>query len=529
MAISVPIITEFSDKGLKAAEAAFNNFKTKVAEADGAMGKMKAGFGAAGDFIKANAASMAAGAGASIAAFAVKGINAFNDLALSASKFADATGLAVEDASRYIEVAGDIGVEASTVESAFNRMNKAIAGNSEAFKDLGVQIEYTNEGTVDVNKTFIKTIDALKNVKDPAQRAALATQILGKSWTDMAELIQMGGDELKASLDSVSGAKVIDQDEVRKAKDYRANMDELGDSIDELAISLGENLVPALATAADYTAKLIKLVFGSETPKSGNIFLDLAVKTYAFSKSADDAGDKVERLDDALGRSRGALRAAKYEIERTSKATQTFDDDLNGLIDTWDEALSRFSQKAAFNDVRDAIDQVREATITAFEEKTPQAMRAAEEAVGSLYSEVGQYIQLLGDIPLEKQTEILALLDKGAYDEVARLLEQLSRDRTTTITVRTVGGRPVGPGETPTEARGGAGVTIVDPKTGQSHYLPPGIDFGALARGGGQRGVTNLSVNVAGSVTSERDLVETIRKGLVDAQRNGAQLVYSNT
>lgn len=38
----------------------------------------------------------------------------------------------------------------------------------------------------------------------------------------------------------------------------------------------------------------------------------------------------------------------------------------------------------------------------------------------------------------------------------------------------------------------------------------------------------NITINVAGSVTSERDLIETIRKGLVNAQRNGNQLVYSN-
>jgi len=38
----------------------------------------------------------------------------------------------------------------------------------------------------------------------------------------------------------------------------------------------------------------------------------------------------------------------------------------------------------------------------------------------------------------------------------------------------------------------------------------------------------NITVNVAGSVTSENDLIETIRKGLVRSQRNGAQLVYSN-
>lgn len=37
-----------------------------------------------------------------------------------------------------------------------------------------------------------------------------------------------------------------------------------------------------------------------------------------------------------------------------------------------------------------------------------------------------------------------------------------------------------------------------------------------------------VTVNVAGSVIAERDLIETIRKGLVDAQRSGYGLVYTN-
>lgn len=38
----------------------------------------------------------------------------------------------------------------------------------------------------------------------------------------------------------------------------------------------------------------------------------------------------------------------------------------------------------------------------------------------------------------------------------------------------------------------------------------------------------NVTVNVSGSVIAEDDLIETIRRGLVNAQRNGSQLVYSN-
>ena len=38
-----------------------------------------------------------------------------------------------------------------------------------------------------------------------------------------------------------------------------------------------------------------------------------------------------------------------------------------------------------------------------------------------------------------------------------------------------------------------------------------------------------VNVTVQGSVVTELDLIESIRKGLVNSQRSGKQLVYSNT
>ena len=98
MAITIPVITEFSDKGLKSAKAAFANFKTDVSNATGAMGKFKAGSNAALGAVKANAGALALAGGAAIAGFAVKAIGQFQDLALASGKFADATGLSVEEA-----------------------------------------------------------------------------------------------------------------------------------------------------------------------------------------------------------------------------------------------------------------------------------------------------------------------------------------------------------------------------------------------------------------------------------------------
>src|SRR4249919_774139 len=75
--------------------------------------KTKASLGDGGAAIgKALAVGVASGAvvaGAAITAFAVKGVSDFQNVALASGKFADATGLSVEEASKWLEVADHIG------------------------------------------------------------------------------------------------------------------------------------------------------------------------------------------------------------------------------------------------------------------------------------------------------------------------------------------------------------------------------------------------------------------------------------
>ena len=273
MAINIPILTEFSDSGIKAAKAAFGNFKTAVADAEGGMGKFKAGSKVALDAVKANAGTLAIAGGAALVGFATKAITAFQDIALASGKFADATGLAVEDASRYIEVAGDLSIPVDAVEGAIGRLNKTIGADPDKVRDLGVDLVYLKDGSLDVNETFLNTIQRIKDIKDPAEKARVAAQLLGKGWQGMSELIEIGADDLSKSLSSVSDAKIIDQNEVIKARNFRDATNDLKDQFEDLAITIGEELVPqitaivrTLAPAIALPAKLVSGFAGLETP-----------------------------------------------------------------------------------------------------------------------------------------------------------------------------------------------------------------------------------------------------------------------
>lgn len=502
MAINIPIVTEFNSKGLQDAGNAFNNFRTKISEADGTMGKMKAGFGAAADTIKANAASIATAAGGAIATFAIKAIGDFQDLALEVDKFSNVTAIAAEESSRWIEVAGDLGIEASAVEGAINKMNKSLSSSRDEYDKLGIEIARTKDGTIDANETFIRTVDAIGKIKDPAARAAAATKLLGKSWTEVSELVEMGAGSLRSALESVSGAKLIDEAEIQRAKDFRAAQDALKDAFENVAIAVGQELVPMitdlleslapLAEKAGWLSRAWKVGFGAMT---GNV------------KLLQDGLTGGDSLDTSINEVTASFWGQQEQMYRTRYEALKLTDQISGLDDAYAELKGNIDERAAWRNLQDDIARAGEAAIAAFKEKTPEALRASQDALDRARLAAADYIMKLDEIPENKRTEIVAGLNQASLVDIERQLAYLARPR--------VAGIIVGVGETPSEVRGRQAMSLSSPGT---FGITPTSTSGA-----------NVTVNVAGSVVTQNDLVESVRKGLVNAQRNGAGLVYSNS
>lgn len=423
MAVTIPLVTEFQNRGIKAAEAAFMNFRKEVGNAQGTMGKFKAGSKAVFDGIQANAATFATAAAGAFVTFAAQGVTAFQELALGADKFAGATGLAVEEASRLMEVAGDLGIEAGTVETAIGKMNQNLGKSPDLFEELGVQVEYAKDGTVDANETFLNVIDRLNKIKDPATKARVATQLLGKGWRDMSNLIQMGSDDLRRSLASVSDAKVISPEEAERARKFRDNMDNLKDTVEDLSLQIGEVLVPALSDAVEQFNKMqvgqigggfIQQFFGSPKDKFlgqmnmvAGLFKVLGINMEDAKQDEPLITDEeinnmqmaARDLEDANQQTLNQIRYGKLNpFKGTSDSAAGLRTELQNVDKAWQDLVDKLNDTVQLDTAQRALDDLEEAARQAFGSGTQEDLRIYNEKAAEFAGLLASIAGSMGDV-----------------------------------------------------------------------------------------------------------------------------------
>ena len=547
------------------AVSGLKDFQKSVADAQGFTGKLKAGVGSLKDTFTAAASSPAAlgTAVAAAGAFAVKAADEFSALGVKIGKFADATGLATEEASRYVEVAGDLNIDVGSLTSVFNKLNREI--DPAAFEKLNVEIARTRDGNVDVSNTFLNVIDRLNKIKDPAERATVASQLLGKGWTDVAELIGLSADEVRKRLAAVGADKVFTDSERKQADDYRQAMDAVRDQLDKVILTLGQKLAPSISKAATQFAQLADdatpvfeaLIKIKEAADYAD-FLGLAKGPIGLAQSLKElakTGDMVdvttlslEQLNEVVAKTSpeaaaiairawadanvsvtdlkdGADQSARYLglLARNTRESADSAADLTGkarlaraelklLQDQIDGRKSFIDLQIALRTNAERLQQLAEdykaGKITA-EQYYQDVASASLDSQGSL----ADYVSTLDEIPDTVKTQIIAQFDPLNPQKTWQAIQSYFDSHA--IQVRT---------ETDRENRrqgGGVSVPVSGGTGGLSGIRVPGQaeSVGGFGRGGG------ITVNVNGIVTNPAETGRQIADALRAYYRSGGEPV----
>jgi len=322
-------------------------------------------------------------------------------------KLSAATGTGVEDLSRLMQAADDMGVSMDAMRTAM--------------------IYAAKNGIQPTIENIAKLSDRLNAIQDPTQRAAEMTKIFGRGFGEVAGFVLQGSDAINKATAAIDDNLVSTDASVQASREYAVAMDELAESQEKLGNMIAKTVTPNVTAA---TIEFNKLATAA---------LDLDAKTRLSSLSFDQwiqylfhGATLTELLGEKL-----VVTSDKYDSlrERVLLTTEA-EEELNvSIVDQTAAALLDVEALKKYNTIiwsaankttaaRGAFEQLEKAFIAAgySAEEAAAMVRMLADQVGRIQSKtvvIDLIVNASGDLeyldPLsERGSDILALAKKGA-------------------------------------------------------------------------------------------------------------------
>jgi hypothetical protein len=440
-------ISVLIDVTVDKAQASLKSFRSSIAEADGAAGKLKAGFAGAMGAVKANAGTAALAAGTALVAFGVKAAGAFTDVALAADDAAKSTGLTVDQASRFIAVGDDYGITADDIAKGLGKVTTTL--DAAKWEKYGIATRDAAGVARDANSIILDTFDALSKETNATERANMAKELLGKGYQTLSPLIGKTREELEGYLGAVSDSQVITAKEAEKARKLSLAQDALSDAYLDVQLAVGSlvaELGPAIEHTADMASKAAELV--DKLGPLPEIMLALVAPVTQVSRVMGLFVDKTDLSKISLEDWQAQLESNGYTTEqiaqltedwiRVNKSAATTIDAVGGSLGTVDRSAQDFTDTV--DDAADAtrnLDAAYKALTGSLDqeeswERLGEAMFYYAQDTDRSTAETREYIRTLGEmvttldgIPEEQQVKLLAQLEDGDVAVVEEYLRKL--------------------------------------------------------------------------------------------------------
>lgn len=417
------------------------------------IGKFKAfGKGAMAE-LGASTATLAATAAASFAALAADGARAFVELGKKSLDLARATGLTVEEASRWIEVAGDYGVEADALQTSIGKLNRTLT--PEIAAKYGIALKDAAGNARSSSDIFLDAIVLLNETPDAGLRARRGTELLGRGWQSLAPILGKSRAQYEDMLDSVKEGMVITEEEAQKSEELRLALDDLSDSWESFKLGLGEAVAegaPVLKFLGDMLGYVDDIEQRFYTP-----FEAVSDVVRAFSDDGNDAADSIKTTGDMLIGLGGESPTSGISMARSlvvGLGEDAYDTawEIKGISDRFAGLLGQIDERQALRNIKDDFDELKTLAAEAYAagvegaDDAEQKNRDYQRALDDLRVSGIGYADMLGNIPPTKVTEFLTLVDQQKFDEAEALLNSLATGRVVGFQPRIVFGRGGGIG-----------------------------------------------------------------------------------
>lgn len=291
-------------------------FETEMKRATGTLDK----FGKRGDAVAAGLKGAFAGMAAALsvgalASFAKSGIDAADSLNDMSARL----GVTVKDLASFKLAAEQSGTSLEGIGVGISKLTKSIGEAENGNKKLAEALSTLGITARDPKEAFFQLADAVERIQDPAQRAALLSQVLGKSYGELVPLLNQGSDALRQS--------------AKDSETFAESMSRLAPHADKFNDQLATLKINAAGAAASILSELVPslneyLAVGREVVNNGTL-LD-KVRFFGLGNASDEVVNRV-RINlaasagwmDKLRQSAGAANAASKKPSGDVKKTKS--------------------------------------------------------------------------------------------------------------------------------------------------------------------------------------------------------------
>lgn len=472
---------------------ASGGLKSSVDQAGGHLDNFKSKATGALSSVGISSQALALGGGAAIIGFGLKAVGAFTDTAKAALDLGTSTGLAVEEASRWIAVGDDYEVSAGALATGLGKVSKTL--DDTKWAKYGIDTRDAAGQARSANDILLDSFDTLSGITNETERARVGQELFGKGYQSLTPILGHTRAEYEKMLGSVEKGQVITAREAERAEAWRLAMDNLRDAFNDVVISIGGMIAQAAPLLNFFASAITKATelndalgkIPGTTSGKGNSFFGSAIesskflwdeftdslhenlvdfglvtdeaktKTDALATSLDDGAVSAGGFNDTLAASANAAAAVKAGIDDASAATDAYkrhsqmmaDDVKRGLDQIsgrWDALEANIANETTWINLQMSFDDVIAKMVEAGDTggksagEIERGYQDARLAVLDQKAATEEYAKEVLGLPPERVTRMLADIDAGSLAEVEAELANLTRNRTANIQIVSRGG-----------------------------------------------------------------------------------------
>jgi hypothetical protein len=171
----------------------------------------------------------------------------------------------------------------------------------------------------------------------------------------------MGADDLNASLTAVSEQKVISEEELQMAREYRAAMDGLGDSVDDLQIKSGQRLVPLATLLANGASAALDF-----DDKVTELFKDIVGNGTQAEEQLSELAGVVDEGRINAGDFKTAIQNAKTPLDNLATSASNASVAIVNADTAWKNLTGTLDREVALDNAKTDLAELEAAAAKAF-------------------------------------------------------------------------------------------------------------------------------------------------------------------